>query len=336
MSLSAIKRKLNQLCKLDKDVNVNPTISEEDVAAFEEKNGIKLPKDYREYLINVGNGGSGGPFFGLFKLGEGDGWEPDFSKPFPLSCGQRLVLAEVYDDIDFKVREACPKNEDEEYDLREKHYAKVCETVGGGFVFLCTEGCGMNSILIVNGEAFGTVWYYDMANEAGIFPLTDPETNESMTFERWYEIWLDCSIDCLKNGTGLSFDTYADFIVKPEYFEPDADDELCMIAQLQNLKTSESVTFFGNLSRQSILVFKPKNLLITMASSFDVLDCFSDMEEKSDENNCEYRILKQGYLPPVFTEKYFNDCKIIPENTNLFSLFDGYNCEITDILNEFK
>ena len=42
-----------------------------------------------------------------------------------------------------------------------------------GLLTLCTEGCGMDSVLVVNSEdpaTYGTVWYLDLANEVGIIP----------------------------------------------------------------------------------------------------------------------------------------------------------------------
>lgn len=38
---------------------LNPTISEEQIVAFEQQYSIKLPEDYRHFLKTVGNGGAG-------------------------------------------------------------------------------------------------------------------------------------------------------------------------------------------------------------------------------------------------------------------------------------
>ncbi|WP_222982697.1 SMI1/KNR4 family protein [Flagellimonas meishanensis] len=55
---------------------LNPTLEESDILAFEKKEGVKLPKGYRDYLKNIGNGGAG-PSYGLYSLEEarnGAGW----------------------------------------------------------------------------------------------------------------------------------------------------------------------------------------------------------------------------------------------------------------------
>ncbi len=74
--------------------NLNPPLSDSAVQKFETKHRVRLPEDYRRFLVNVGNGGAG-PFYGVFKLGEmddsfdfqkwkeGDGFVGVLSKPFP-------------------------------------------------------------------------------------------------------------------------------------------------------------------------------------------------------------------------------------------------------------
>ena len=54
----------------------NPPLAEREVTAFEQRHGIRLPQDYRGFLIEVGNGGAG-PHYGVFRLGEIDGLRDD-------------------------------------------------------------------------------------------------------------------------------------------------------------------------------------------------------------------------------------------------------------------
>src|SRR5262249_18301515 len=73
---------------------LNPPLSESEVRKFEAKHRIRLPEDYRGFLIHLGNGGAG-PYYGVFKLGEMDdsfdfrkwkevgGFVGVLSKPFP-------------------------------------------------------------------------------------------------------------------------------------------------------------------------------------------------------------------------------------------------------------
>ena len=63
-----------------------------------------------------------------------------------------------------------------------------------GLLTLCTEGCGMDSVLVVNSEdpaTYGTVWYLDLANEVGIIPMYDPKTKKPFHFLDWLEYWVE-------------------------------------------------------------------------------------------------------------------------------------------------
>lgn len=62
--ISIIIRKLKE-----KNITLQPTLSEEDIQEFEVKHNVTLPNDYRLFLQHVGNGGRG-PNYGLLPLQE--------------------------------------------------------------------------------------------------------------------------------------------------------------------------------------------------------------------------------------------------------------------------
>lgn len=162
----------------------NPPVSEEMVANFEMQNGIQLPEDYKKFLITVADGGTQ-PFYGLYALfGENDidaESKPVLQKKFPYTVKNPLYLIDL---------------SEEEYD---EIYSSdtIFDEIDAGFLWLCHEGCAMYSILIVNTEdpeTYGTVWFYDFANDVGTAPLMDPKTKKPMHFLDWLEYYVDTTL----------------------------------------------------------------------------------------------------------------------------------------------
>lgn len=155
-----------------------PPLSEQAVENYEKQNGIKLPEDYRRFVTTVAECGTQ-PFYGLYSImRELPSYEvnPVVNEKFPFTVRKPLDLHEL---------------SDEEFEL---FWEDETINVNAGYLLLCTEGCGMNSILIVNTddkETYGTVWFYDLANDAGIYPLINPKNRKPMCFLDWLEYYAD-------------------------------------------------------------------------------------------------------------------------------------------------
>lgn len=156
----------------------NKPLEEQMVQKYEKENAITLPKDYKRFITTVASSGTQ-PFYGLYSfVGELPEYAPraNVKEKFPYTVRTPLNVAELSD----------------------KEYDAIFETdeldVDAGYVLLCHEGCGMYSILIVNTDdedTYGTVWFYDLANDAGIYPLIHPITNKTMSFLDWLEYYVD-------------------------------------------------------------------------------------------------------------------------------------------------
>ena len=139
------------------------------LVAFEEQYGVSLPPDYRDFLIEIGDGGEGPPFYGLLKLGEkADGWSNDeqfanLGKPFP------FMTHWVWDTDDAW--------------SSEKDLLKEAAVRLHGALVLGTDGCGIDWVLIVTGTERGQVW---QICEQGVQPCAPKRA-----FLSWYEYWLD-------------------------------------------------------------------------------------------------------------------------------------------------
>lgn len=127
---------------------LNPPLSAVELAEFENGHGFRLPSDYRQFLLRVGNGGAG-PYYGLFRLGEmDDGFDfgpwGDFvgllSAPFP--------HAQAWHDLTGKPDDEAAANEhkyDELIEAFERQYFDNCHVQGA--IPICHLGCALRQCL---------------------------------------------------------------------------------------------------------------------------------------------------------------------------------------------
>ncbi|MBS2027387.1 MAG: SMI1/KNR4 family protein [Deltaproteobacteria bacterium] len=195
ISLQTIRQKLEQLGKLDPQKQrfgaskhqhqLNAVAKESALADFEKRHGVKLPTDYRQYLLEVADGGAG-PFYGLYSLEEGTEQAKGFagklddplSRPFPLDNAATRAFLEHW--------RTCIENGDDD----EIVYPEVPEPCPG-LVFLCDYGCGWSYALVVNGEQAGTVWF------VGEYLSPIHRDGKQLSFLEWIDGWLDDDLAAL-------------------------------------------------------------------------------------------------------------------------------------------
>lgn len=168
-----------------KEVFINPTISEEEVSEIEKRNNIILPKDYREFIIKIGNGCIG-PRQGLLSLQESmfdfklrDNPAINLSKPFPYN--EKWNEDEWIDAIDWDGGER-PDDEVLEKYMSTNHIT--------GCLQICHIGHGATYLLVVNGEEYGNMWLDGRIDYGGLKPLLN-EKGERVSFISWFIEWLD-------------------------------------------------------------------------------------------------------------------------------------------------
>ncbi|MEU6058494.1 SMI1/KNR4 family protein [Streptomyces sp. NPDC047097] len=178
-------------------------LTAEELADLEAGTGVRLPEEYRSFLLEVGAGGAG-PGYGLFPLRreegrwrlEGDGADlADLSRlaePFPERGPDPELLAALLAE--------CPEEEDfddieefdEAYEAWDERWGAVLfapERTTGALV-LSQLGCARREWLVVSGVHRGTMWSDRRADDADLAPLTH-EDGTPVTFARWYRGWLE-------------------------------------------------------------------------------------------------------------------------------------------------
>ena len=158
-------------------IKLNSPLSQHAVEDFEASYNIRLPEAYRRFLLEVGDGGDGPPYYALVRLAdavrgqyernpqtdERERFRPDL--PFPITDNWVWVDQEIEED--------------------DRTRSTVSEH---GHLFLGTDGCGIDWIIIITGEERGNVWYRDEYCAL----KTDISRRD---FLGWYEYWLDCGRD---------------------------------------------------------------------------------------------------------------------------------------------
>ncbi len=160
-------------------VEWKPPVREDAVTNFEKAKNIRLPEDYRRFITTIASAGTQ-PFYGLMRFNEGEGIAPE--KPFPYTLDHILYFLYMTDE---EMDEFYGDDDDEDTP------ASACDD---GLLPLCDEGCGMQSVLVVNSgdpDTYGTVWYFDLANDCGIIPMYDEKTGKPFHFLDWLEYWAD-------------------------------------------------------------------------------------------------------------------------------------------------
>lgn len=197
--IEALKEKEFSITCGDWPPTWEPPFSEEEVAAFETEKGIRLPADYRRFITTVAGAGSQ-PFYGLLPFRQEEG-APE--RPFPFTLEHILYFLHMTEE-ELDALEGDDEDDEDGSSLDQ------------GLVALCTEGCGMDSVLVVNSEdpdTYGTVWFFDVANDFGAAPMRDKATGRPFHFLDWLEYWAD-------RTAGLNEDDYFSFSETVQLPEP--------------------------------------------------------------------------------------------------------------------
>lgn len=174
-----------------------------ELGELEAQLGVRLPEEYREFLLQVGAGGAG-PAYGLFPVRRAQGrwyWEGDgadltdparLAEPFPEHGPDRGALDEHL--------ARCPEEADfdgaEEFDDAVEAWHKQRQALmfaperTAGTLVISHLGCGLRELLVVSGSHRGTIWSDHRADDVDLAPLLDGE-GAPVTFARWYTGWLE-------------------------------------------------------------------------------------------------------------------------------------------------
>ena len=209
-----INHKLDRLKALDRHLQVfgakqhqykSYPLSPDEIVNLDEKLGVRLPEDYRQFLHEIGYGA--GPYYGLYSpqeiirhlndidiYGEHHGL-PDPGRPFPFNRQDAQECFQIMSE------------------WREAIF--LADSPTNGCIPLCDEGCGYHTFLVTKGELTGSLWshnsdsededdpdlkYWNLApqpsgiiglNKSPDVPPWHPTLSPFPTFVEWYNAWHD-------------------------------------------------------------------------------------------------------------------------------------------------
>jgi hypothetical protein len=155
---------------------LSPPLTQSEVARFESEHDVRLPENYRTFLLEVGDGGAG-PSYGLYPLsgssrdGEELAERPAsgcLATPFPHTEGWNPPRLRANSEP------TAPGA------LTRAEYLDARWITGS--LIIAEDGCGTVHRLIVTGPARGQVWWDDRGEGHGLQPDAD--------FHTWYTSWL--------------------------------------------------------------------------------------------------------------------------------------------------
>lgn len=193
--IERIKRKLIIAKEADKKLKVfgagshkyilGKPLKPEVIQKFENEYQLDLPKAYKAFLLNIGNGGvsyqnsAAGPSYGIYALGENlnefiyenaEAYLKEDCKIYPTMSG------DFWSDLN--------KNIDENDEMSEEDFYLELGKIFSGLLPLGSQGCTYYHALVLNGEFKGRIVHVDSERQKPYFVF---ESN----FLDWYERWLD-------------------------------------------------------------------------------------------------------------------------------------------------
>jgi len=196
--LNQIRRKLDRLLTYDIEecagldlgirehrFRLEPPLPEAEVAAFEERYGISLPPEYRDFITSIGSSGAG-PYYGLLSLAQATDH---------LNCDDEVMCRREL------AATCCLSDKLKFYESDNPFKKDWLVEVGGvnwhkrqfepefwdpfqGTMAICDQGCTYYAVLVLNGPQRGAIWNIELHLSP---PMKAPYTG----FLDYYEDWVD-------------------------------------------------------------------------------------------------------------------------------------------------
>jgi hypothetical protein len=169
-----------------------PVLDEQQVRATERRLAVRLPEEYRTFLMEVGAGGAG-PDYGILPV-----WRPGPDTRPAIDHGARPFRPELTAELD-RLESTEPRRSEHPdqasftaaYATWQARCDELYDALTEGTLCISSQGCGYYSLLVVTGPLRGTVWEDVRAVGEGVVPVTRHGEQRPVSFRDWYLHWLD-------------------------------------------------------------------------------------------------------------------------------------------------
>ena len=233
-----MNNKLNELSELIKnskniieiDYTFLPVAIEDELISFENKFNVKIPSDYRWFLLNISNGiksKNDWEFDIINKVDFVNFWykEEEYNPSIPFKLDKKILSSDPEDLLEDL--NGYPYEYNACYDYEE--YIYLLKEATNGIITLFSYGCGTTGFLVVNGNEYGNIWIDDDSSNATVYPEYDIENNKKRLNFIDHMLW------CIN---GVIKDYYEDI-----EFENKAQEKENLELTINN-KTEENKDFF--------------------------------------------------------------------------------------------
>jgi hypothetical protein len=166
--LEQIRRKLETLASFDIEecadldlgirkhrFRLEPPLPDAEVGAFEERYGISLPPEYRDFITSVGSSGAG-PYYGLLPLAQGtEHLNCDTEAICKRKLGAASPLSDKVYQPDWKIGQDDWLVEVGGANWRERQFGPESWDPFQGSMAICDQGCTYYTVLVLNGPERG-------------------------------------------------------------------------------------------------------------------------------------------------------------------------------------
>jgi hypothetical protein len=186
--LGRIRKKLKQVQRLkppgfgseSHQYRLRPPLEEGVVIGFERTHEVTLPREFRRFVLELGDGGAG-PAYGLNPFRK---WSLGFAHQGKSMLASRCLV----------------RSEEDWFRLPAPEGEGSMDLFLDGTIEIVSEGCSFSIHLIVTGDCRGRILRVDTEDDDSPYLTDDPD------FLAWYERWLDHLLwgwDASAAGEGL-------------------------------------------------------------------------------------------------------------------------------------